>query len=263
MTVPAVDSLIALAVRLADAAGPIVMSHFRQPLEVEDKADASPVTVADRETEAAMREIIEEAFPGHGILGEEYGAARRDAEYLWVLDPIDGTSAYIAGLPTFGTLIALLRAGTPVVGVMDCPALNQRWIGAEGRPTTFNGAPVRARPCPSLDRARLCATSPYMFEDRDVPAFERLRKACKGVEFGGHCLPYGLLANGTVDVVCEGTMEPYDYAALVPIVAGAGGVVSDWRGGALGLEGDGTVLAAGDARTHKAALEVLAGRGDT
>ena len=147
-----------------------------------------------------MRQLIGETCPEHGIFGEEGGRSRLDAEYVWVLDPIDGTKAYIAGLPTFGTLIALMRAGTPVIGVMDCSLLNQRWIGAEGRPTTFNGAPVRARSCPSLDRARLCATSPYMFEDRDAPALERLRTACKGVGFGGSGVACGLLASGTVDV---------------------------------------------------------------
>lgn len=263
MTSPSADSLIALAVELADAAGPIAMSYFRKPLAVEDKADSSPVTAADRAAETAMREIIEGAFPGHGIVGEEFGAERSDAEYVWVLDPIDGTKAFVTGTPVFGTLIALLRRGVPVVGVMDMPALNERWIGAEGRPTTCDGQPVRARACRSLSRAWLYATSPQMFGDRNFPSFERLRKACKYAEYGAHCLSYGLLAGGTVDLVCEDTMKPYDYAALVPIVGGAGGVITDWRGGPLGLEGDGTVLAAGDPRMHQAAVEVLAGAGET
>jgi len=253
------DACVKLAGRLADAAGKVVMRHFRKPLKVESKADASPLTVADREAEAAMRALIEPAFPDHGIVGEEIEARNAGADKVWVLDPIDGTQSFVTGKPLFGTLIALMDGGRPVLGLMDLPAIGERWLGVSGRPTAFNGKPVRARPCAALRDAWLYATSPHMFEERDFPAFERLRKRARRVVYGAECMSYGLLAMGLVDLVCEGTMKLYDYAAMVPIVEGAGGVITDWRGRALGSEGDGTVLAAGDAGLHAAALKVLAG----
>ena len=252
------DTFVELAERVADAAGAITMKYFRVPMDIGTKPDQSPVTIADGEAESVMRGLIEEAFPGHGIIGEEMANAREDAEFVWVLDPIDGTQSFVTGKPLFGTLIALLNQGRPVVGVIDMPALGERWVGRQGGPTTFNGKPVQARACGDLAQAWLYATSPQMFEDADFPAFERLRKQARRTVYGAECMAYGLLANGTVDLVCEGTMKLYDYAAVVPIVKGAGGVITDWRGRALGLEGDGTVLAAGDRALHAAALEVLA-----
>ncbi len=167
--------------------------------------------------------------------------------------------SFVTGKPLFGTLIALVRGGTPILGIIDMPALNERWIGATGRQTTFNDKPVWARACAELGSAWLYATSPNMFAGDDFAGFERLRKASRRAVYGAECYAYGLLANGTVDLVAEADMKPYDYAALVPVVNGAGGVITDWRGGDLNLESDGTVLAAGDARMHKAAMDVLAG----
>ena len=259
------DSFIALAEKLANAARLISLRHFRSSLTIEDKADDSPVTIADREAEAAMRGIIEESFPDHGIFGEEFGKVRSDAEYIWVLDPIDGTQPFVTGIPLFGTLIALVHRGKPVVGVLDCPALNERWVGVEGRPTTYNGQPAGVRACEELNRAWLLATSPHMFPGDDFEAFERLRKKTRRgrAVYGGECYAYGLLANGSVDLVVEATMQPYDYLAHVPVINGAGGIITDWQGEPLNLNSDGRVLAAGDARMHKVALEVLAGCEDT
>ncbi len=247
------------AERMADAVRPIVLSYFRGNVPTDAKADHTPVTAADRDAETRMREMIEEAFPGHGILGEEHGSVRLDAENVWVLDPIDGTKSFITGKPLFGTLIALVHRGRPVVGIIDAPALDERWIGIEGRPTTLNGAAVGVRPCPALDQAWVYATAPEMFVGSDDAAFDRLRRSCRGVVYGADCYAYGLLANGTVDVVCEASTKPYDYCALVPVVRGAGGVISDWAGQPLGLGSDGRVLAAGDAAAHAAALQILAG----
>ncbi len=255
------DTWTALAERLADAARPIALTYFRGDLDIEAKADMTPVTVADREAEAAMRALIEDAFPDHGIFGEEFGTVRPDAEHLWVLDPIDGTKSFVTGKPLFGTLIALLHRGRPVVGVIDAPALGERWVGAAGRATTFNGRPVRARPCTDLARAWLYATSPHMFEPDDVAAFERLRRRAHQAVYGADCYAYGLLAAGFVDLVAEAGMQPYDYCALVPVVEGAGGVITDWRGGPLTIGSDGRVLAAGDAAVHAAALQALAADG--
>lgn len=250
---------VRLAERMADAARPVVMRFFRtSALAIDAKADASPVTVADREAEAAMRRMIAEAFPEHGVVGEEHGATRPDAEYVWVLDPIDGTKSFVTGKPLFGTLIALLHRHRPVIGVIDMPALGERWVGVDGEATRFNGAPARARACPGLPSAWLYATSPHMFQGRDAEAFQRLGGRCRAILYGADCYAYGLLANGTVDLVCEAAMQPYDYCALVPIVSGAGGVITDWAGGELTLDSDGRVLAAGDPGLHAAAREVLA-----
>jgi inositol-phosphate phosphatase/L-galactose 1-phosphate phosphatase/histidinol-phosphatase len=247
------------AERMADAVRPIVLSYYRGNVPTDEKADQTPVTAADRDAETRIREMIEEAFPGHGILGEEHGSVRLDAEHVWVLDPIDGTKSFITGKPLFGTLIALLHGGRPVVGVIDAPALDERWLGVEGEPTTLNGAAVKARPCPDLAGAWLYATAPEMFAGPDAAAFERLKGRCRGVVYGADCYAYGLLANGTVDLVCEASTKPYDYCALVPVVRGAGGVISDWAGEPLGLASDGRVLAAGDPAAHAAALQILAG----
>ena len=244
---------------MADAVRRVVLRYFADPVPFETKGDASPVTAADREAEATMRRLIGSAWPAHGILGEEYGAVRPGASFVWVLDPIDGTKSFITGKPLFGTLIALLRDGVPIVGVIDMPALGERWVGAEGRPTTFNGRPVRVRACDALDRAWLYATSPRMFDGGDADAFERLRTRCYADVYGADLYAYGLLARGRVDLVCEASLQPYDYCAVVPVIEGAGGWIGDWQGGPLGLGSDGRVLAAGDARMHAAARERLLG----
>jgi inositol-phosphate phosphatase/L-galactose 1-phosphate phosphatase/histidinol-phosphatase len=252
------EDYIALAERLADTAGAIVLRYFRTPVAVDDKADLSPVTIADREAETAMRDMIATAFPEHGVIGEEHGADRPDAEHVWVLDPIDGTKSFITGRPLFGSLIALCRNGRPVVGVIDCPAVKERWVGAYARPTRHQGRPARVRPCPALDRAALYCTSPHMFRPADFERFERVRKRVKLPLYGGDCFAYGLVASGFADLVIEGGLKPYDYAAIVPVLEGAGGTLTDWRGDALTLQSDGRVIAAGDSRTHAQAIEVLA-----
>ena len=252
-------ALAALAGRLADAAGVVAMAHYRSPLAVDAKADASPVTIADREAERAMRAVIEAEHPDHGIYGEEHGKARLDADFVWVLDPIDGTKSFVIGKPLFGNLVALVYRGRPVVGVVNCPALGERWLGVAGRPTTLNGRPIRSRPCPHLAEAWLATTTPEMFEGRDAEAFTRLRRAVRHAVYGGDCHSYGLIAGGTLDLVAEANTQPYDYMALAPVIEGAGGVVTDWGGRPLTLASDGRVLAAGDARLHAAALRLLGG----
>ena len=247
---------LALAGELADLARPITLSRFRQPLDIDVKDDASPVTAADREAERALRARIGERFPDHGILGEEFGAENTVAEFVWALDPIDGTKSFITGSPLFGTLIALLRNGLPVLGVIDMPALDERWTGCEGMATTFNGEAVRTRPCASLEEAWLLATSPQMFEEH-FPAFERVRGRCRHAIYGKDCYAYGLLASGNCDLVIEASLGIYDYCALVPVVTGAGGSMTDWRGEPLGLQSDGRVVAAGDPALGDAARQLL------
>lgn len=254
------DSLTAFAASLADAARPITRAYFRTPVEAEVKDDESPVSIADKEAEARIRELIEAEYPDHGIYGEEYGSVRTDAEFVWVIDPIDGTKSFLTGKPLFGTLIGLVHnpsGGRAVCGVIDMPALEERWVGAKGRPTTFNGQPVTTRACDALAKAWMLVTSPDMFLGDNEPAFRNLKDRVQFLRWGTDCMGYGLLASGFADVVCEAKMSPYDYIALVPVVEGAGGAMSDWNGNPLGLEGDGTVLAVGDTRLHGPALDAL------
>ena len=253
------DRFVQLAGRLADAVRPVVLKLFRGAVAVEAKADRSPVTAADRDAETAMRAIIADACPDHGILGEEHGSERLEAEYVWVLDPIDGTTAFVTGKPLFGTLVGLTRRGRPILGVIDMPALGERWVGALGRATLFGGVTAKTRPCAEIDKAWLSATSPRMFADAEAVAFERLSSGVRRTVYGGDCYNYGLLASGYLDLVAEAGLEPYDFCALVPVIEGAGGTMSDWEGRPLTIGSEGRVLAAGDGRAHAEALARLAG----
>ncbi|MEO5373031.1 MAG: histidinol-phosphatase [Alphaproteobacteria bacterium] len=253
------DAHVALAHRLAEASGAIIRRYFRQVVVIEDKEDASPVTIADREAEQAMRRLIAEAAPDHGIIGEEFGRERGDAEWVWVLDPIDGTQAFITGKPSFGTLIALAHGGRPVLGIIDQPITGERWIGGLGRPTTLNGAPVAVRGCASLGAAYLYTTSPHLFPDPEKAAFGRLEAEVKLSRFGADCYAYALLATGFVDLVAECGLKVYDHAALVAVIEAAGGIVTDWAGAPLGLVSNVCVLAAGDRRCHDLARGILSG----
>ncbi len=252
-------AFVELAEALADAAGPIVTRYFRAPVEITGKPDDSLVTQADREAEVAMRALIEARFPDHGIRGEEYGATRGDAEYVWVLDPIDGTHGFIGGLPLFGTLIALSHNGTPILGVIDHPATGERWLGAAGRPTTMNGRPVQTRHCPDLAAATLYATSPEQFSGDDLAAYRRVGDSVRLRRYGTDCYGYAMVASGYGDFAVEAGLKVHDFMAPAVVIAGAGGVVSDWRGAPLTLASDGRVLASGDPAAHAQALALLAG----
>jgi inositol-phosphate phosphatase / L-galactose 1-phosphate phosphatase / histidinol-phosphatase len=251
------ERFAALAFSLADITRGVSLRYFRNDYVTDTKSDASPVTIADRECEQLMRERIREQFPEHGIIGEEHGSDRPGATYVWVLDPIDGTKAFISGRPLFGALIALCRDGVPVIGVIDCPAVDDRWVGIEGRPTTHNDMPCYTRRCARLEDALMYSTSPYMFEGADAEAFDRLRQKVRYPLFGGDCHNYGLAASGWIDLVVEACMKVHDWAALVPIAEGAGGRLTDWQGKALTFESDGRVLMAGDERMHFAAVQTL------
>jgi inositol-phosphate phosphatase/L-galactose 1-phosphate phosphatase/histidinol-phosphatase len=244
---------------LADAAGAIVRRYFRTKIKVVGKSDASPVTIADRKAEVAMRALIAKRYPSHGIVGEEYGVDRKDAQYVWVLDPIDGTKSFICGVPVFGTLIALLHCGVPVLGVIDQPIIHERWIGAAGRPTRFCGRKAATRRGQKIGDAVMFSTSPQMFSGLLASPYERLRRAVKLPRYGTDCYAYGQLACGHIDIVVEAGLKPHDFLAQVPIIQGAGGVLTDWEGKALGLESGPRICAAGDARLHREALRLLAG----
>jgi inositol-phosphate phosphatase / L-galactose 1-phosphate phosphatase / histidinol-phosphatase len=246
------DRDIALIHALADAAGAEIRPLFRAAFTQETKADDSPVTQADRAAERAIRAILARERPDDGVIGEEYGADRPDAARIWVIDPIDGTRAFVAGRPIFGTLIALIEEGVPVLGVIDQPISGERWIGASGRPTLFNGTPVRTRMRPRLDTAIFATTAPWL-----CSAFDEVRAATGDTVLGGDCYNYGLLASGHVDLVVEDGLKLHDFAALVPVIEGAGGRMTDWSGAPLGRESRGDVLAVGDPALIDAIVPVL------
>lgn len=250
---------VELAERLADAAGAAIRPFFRAKFDVETKADASPVTEADRAAEAAMRRLIEAEYPRDGIIGEEGGTKEGSTGRTWVLDPIDGTVSFMAGRPIFGTLVALVEEGWPVIGVIDQPIARDRWVGVVGRPTLFNGKSAMARRCPDLAQAILATTSPNLFSDDEAVQFLALasKVARRRIVYGGDCYNYGLVASGHIDIVVEAGLKLHDFAALVPIVEGAGGTMCDWAGDPLNADSVGDVIALGDPARVEDVIEAL------
>lgn len=258
----ALPALIDFADELAQDArqryAPYLMSGNHAAPRADTKPDRSLVTALDHAIEAQLRTRIEHAYPSHGILGEEGDDVRRDAEFVWVLDPIDGTAPFLAGVPVFGTLIALLHRGTPVLGVMDLPATKERWTGAAGHPTRHQGQPCRTRPCATLDDAMLSTSNPDFYTPAELPALHGLRDRTRWRIYGGCCLAYGLLASGRTDLAIDTKLALHDYAPFVPIIQGAGGVITDWNGDALGLHNPSPrILAAGDPARHGDALRLV------
>mmetsp|Transcript_9666 Transcript_9666/g.17401 ORF Transcript_9666/g.17401 Transcript_9666/m.17401 type:complete len:363 (-) Transcript_9666:259-1347(-) len=264
------ERFVDIANRLADAAAEVTVPLFRTRVAVEVKADASPVTIADKRAEEAMRAILSTEVPQHSVFGEEAGISRGsdgDGKYCWVIDPIDGTKSFITGKPLFGTLIALLRDGEPVLGIIDQPVLKERWLGVEGRPSTLNGEKISTRKCGNIGSAYMYCTTPHMFSGDSETSFNRVRDRVRIPMYGCDCYAYGLLAAGHCDLVVEADLKPYDYMALVPVIKGAGGQITDWRGAELRLDIDmetgvaepypTMVVAAGDKFTLVAALEAL------
>ena len=254
-----------VANRLADAAATQSLAYFRTPLDVLTKADDSPVTLADRAAETAMRRILGAECPQDGIYGEEHGPERLDAARIWVLDPIDGTRSFITGSPLWGVLIGLLEAGDDgqmrvTLGIVDMPVLGERWIGQAGQGARRNGQPVRVSACTEVAQARIVTTSPDIFNAADWQAFDRLSRQCAMRRFGGDCYGYAQLAGGTIDLVVECGLQPYDYLGPAGLIEAAGGVITDWEGQPLGLQSDGRVIAAATPSLHRAALAILGNR---
>ena len=250
---------LSAAIEAAECAGAVIRPYFRAKLETERKGDESPVTIADRGAERVMRAVLEKHFPSHGILGEEFGLHNPQAAYRWVLDPIDGTRAFITGRPVFGTLISLMREGRSVLGIIDQPITGERWVSVDGTTNftgPFGGRPL-TRPCPALGQAELSCTSPDMLGPH-MPAWRNLAKAVARTSWGGDCYAYGLLALGQIDIIAECDLKIWDWAALLPVVEGAGGRMTDWNGGRLDPDAfDGRVLAVGDPALLDKALEKL------
>lgn len=251
---------IALAHRLADAARAEILPHFRTQMDSEAKGDATPVTIADRSAEEAMRRILKAEVSADGVHGEEYGVEAGTSGRQWVLDPIDGTTAFLAGRATFGTLIALLVDGFPVMGMIDQPVLKERWLGVTGEATTLNGEPVSTRRCRELAQATIATTGPHYFTEEQGHTFMTLASQTdhKRMVMGGDCYNYACLATGHIDIICEAGLKLHDFAALVPVVEGAGGLMSDWNGEPLHAGSDGHVLALGDPARLEDVLEAMA-----
>jgi len=261
--------------RLAQVSSDVILPFFRSSIGAEDKSRGGvfdPVTEADRAAEAAMRRLISQTFPAHGVIGEEYGADRPEAEYVWVLDPIDGTKSFISGLPTWGTLIGLMHRGRPVYGMMSQPFTRERYFGdgkrtrlrslassrGESPPSDWAIRTLRTRVCRSLAEATLMTTSPGLIkDDSDRVAYRAIEADARLVRYGGDCYAYCALAAGFVDLVVETNLKIHDVVALVSIVEGAGGVITTWDGGEAAKGG--RIIAAGDRRLHEAARERLVG----
>ena len=259
--------------RLAQVSGEVILPFFRSTIGAEDKSPGGvfdPVTEADRGAEAAMRRLIAQTFPAHGVIGEEYGQDRPEAEYVWVLDPIDGTKSFISGLPTWGTLIGLMHRGKPVYGMMAQPFTRERFFGDGARarlrclapsrgdapPSEWATRALRTRECASLGEATVMTTSPALIRvDADREAYRRVEAMARLTRYGGDCYAYCALALGHVDLVVETGLKPHDVVALAPIVAGAGGIMTTWEGG--DAASGGRIIAAGDARIYEQAKRLL------
>ncbi|HEV7959462.1 MAG TPA: histidinol-phosphatase [Rhizomicrobium sp.] len=256
--------LIALAHRLADSSGQVIRPLFRQRIDVlhkQGRHDFDPVTEADRGAERAIRELLARERPDDGVLGEEFSERKGTSGYRWVLDPVDGTRAFITGRHEWGSLIALEQDGAPILGILDQPVLGERFIGVNGVSHLIQAGQasvLKARACASLSEAVLCATDPGTYFSREqLSAFSRVERLVKMARYGGDCYLFAALALGFVDVVIEAGFHEWDIAALIPLVEGAGGIVTNWQGGSA-RDGK-TILASGDARVHQEAMTLLAG----
>ena len=252
------DELLAFAEALADESRRMLLAADA-PGDIEYKADASPVTDLDRRIEARLRERIDSRFPHHGVLGEEHGSRDLDAELVWVLDPIDGTAPFIAGIPVYGTLIGLARGGRPFIGVIDHPASDDRWVGVAGDFARHNGRVVRCRSCERLADAFVTNSNPDYFDADEMRAFTALKSRVRYVQYGGSCYAYAMMASGRTDIGLDAKFDPVDVFAPAAVIEGAGGIVTDWSGNTIDLGWRGRVLAAGCARMHAQAVSALAG----
>ena len=247
-----------LATQMISKSRPIIAQYFRQKPDISQKSDSTPVTIADQQVESILRQEISAHFPQHNIIGEEHDNIDHASSMTWVIDPIDGTRAFSCGNPMFGTLIAVLDDGVPVVGVIDLPMLDQTWLGVMGQATVLNGKPVQISGTTDLTQARLTTTSGHALGD-DYPRFEQLSNRAMVTGYGGDCANYAHLASGWCDLVAESNLNAYDIMAVIPVIQGAGGVITQWDGKAITLDGyDGTALASASAILHDKAQTALA-----
>jgi histidinol phosphatase-like enzyme (inositol monophosphatase family) len=252
----ALDALILAAEELAEISR-LMLSGAAGGAKAESKPDRSFVTAMDRAIEQRLREVIGRRFPGHGVWGEEFGRTDPDAEFQWIIDPVDGTAQFIAGIPVHSTLIALAQGGIPIIGVMDFPATGERWTGCVGRPTLHNGSPCRVRSCADLGEAVMSTSSPDFYGEAERPVLAALQKETRWRIYGGAAMSHARLASGRTDLACDTGFQVYDYAAMRPVIEGAGGIITDWEGRPLTLASGNRLVAAGSGKIHAAAIRVI------
>ena len=252
------EELKSFSNHLADESAKIIKQYFRKSFKIENKEDKSPVTIVDQKTELKIREIIEKRYPNHGILGEEFESKDIDSEYLWVIDPIDGTRSFIAGHKDFGTLISLLHNQKPIIGIINCPIHEERWVGIHGERTTMNGHIVETSNQEVLNQSYLSTTGLYMFEnDSFRKGFDRIIDQTRYHRFGGDCYNYGMIASGYIDIVIENMLKAHDYMALIPIIEGAGGKITDKYGKIIGLDSDGSIVVSASEKLHTQLIDII------
>jgi len=243
--------------KLADVAGKTSMLYFRTSLDIDNKNDESPVTIADKNTELKIRSMIEKAYPDHGILGEEFDSINADAEYIWVIDPIDGTRSYIAGHKDFGNLISLTHNKKPIIGIINCPAHDERWVGNKNQNSTLNGKPAKSSKVTNIEDAYLFTSGLYFEEPHLRNAVEEINKKVRYYRYGGDCYMYGMLASGLIDIVIEDTLKTHDYMALVNVIEGAGGIITDKFGNEISTDSQGSVVASANQELHYKLISLI------
>ena len=241
---------------LADESAQIISKYFRKKININNKKDDSPVTIADQNTELKIRELISQKYPSHGILGEEYGNTQLKSEFVWVIDPIDGTRSFIAGHKDFGTLIALLHNNKPVLGIINCPAHKERWVGIKNEKTRLNNQVIKTSDVQKIEDAYLFTSGIYFNEPILKKGYQSIRDKSKYFRLGGDCYMYGMLASGLIDIVIEDTLKAHDYMALVNVIEGAGGKITDKFGNDVTIESDGSLIASSSSEIHKELINI-------
>lgn len=245
---------------LADLSGDVAKKYFKNPeLVIEAKANMSPVSIADKKIEEMLREEISKKYPEHGLFGEEYGRARYNESSLkWILDPIDGTTSFVAGIPVFGILISLAYYNTPILGIIDQPILHERFVGVKNKQSTLNKSPINTRNCKKLEDAVFSTTNPFYFDEgKEWEFFMKIKNQAKSACFGNDCYAYAMLASGNVDVVIENKLKPYDFAALIPVIEGSGGIVTTWEGNSVTIDSNGYIIACATKELHEQVISFL------
>ena len=242
---------------LADAAGTISMEYFRTSLSIDNKSDESPVTIADQNTELKIRSMIEKEYPDHGILGEEFDSVNPEAEFIWVIDPIDGTRSYIAGHKDFGNLISLTQNKKPIIGIINCPAHNERWVGVKNHNTTINQQTAKTSGIEKIKDAYLFTSGLYFDEPHLRNGVKKITEKVKYYRYGGDCYMYGMVASGLIDIVIEDTLKVHDYMALVNIIEGAGGEITDKFGNEITTDSKGSIIASANKKLHSELISLI------
>ena len=251
------DEFVDFANILADASAEIINNYFRKKINIDNKKDDTPVTIADQNTELKIRELISKKYPSHGILGEEYGKTQIKSEFVWVIDPIDGTRSFIAGHKDFGTLIALLHNNKPVLGIINCPAHQERWVGIKDEKTRLNNKIIKTSSTKKIEDAYLFTSGIYFNEPILKKGYQLIRDKSKYFRLGGDCYMYGMLASGLIDIVIEDTLKAHDYMALVNVIEGAGGKITDKFGNDINIESDGSLVASCNKEIHKDLINII------